>query len=382
MTTMQSKPAGAKPAAAATDRVFNFSAGPGVLPDEVIRQSQADLWNCGSSSIGIMELSHRGKVVDRIFEEAEADCRKVGNIPANYKVLFMTGGSSAQNFVVPMNLLPKDRTADYVVTGYWAQKTFEAAARSGGAWGKVHLAVTSKDTNHSYIPTQAQLKFSDNPAYLYYCANNTIYGTEWHYVPHAPNGAPLIVDMCSNIFSKPIDVTRYGLIHASAQKNLGPAGVTLVIVRDDLVEKGNKDIPDLLQYRTYPGEISRPNTPPVFAVYVMGLMFKWILKQGGLEAIGRRNQAKAKVLYDVLDASKFYKAHARPDSRSQMNVVFRCPTEALDDQFCKDALKAGLDTLKGHRATGGVRASIYNAMPDAGCLALADFMQEFERTRG
>ncbi len=383
MTTMQSKAPGAPGAArTTTDRVFNFSAGPGVLPDEVIRQAQDDLWNCAGSGIGIMELSHRGKVVDRIFEEAEADCRKVGNIPANYRVLFMTGGSSAQNFIVPMNLLPRDRTADYIVTGYWAQKTFDVANRPGGAWGKVHLAATSKDTNHNYIPTQAQLRFSENPAYVCYCANNTIYGTEWHYTPKVPNGAPLVVDMCSNMFSRPIDVSQYGLIHASAQKNLGPAGVTLVIVRDDLVEKGSRDIPDLLQYRTYPGEISRPNTPPVFAVHVMGLVFKWILKQGGLEAIARRNAAKAKILYDVLDASRFYKAHARADSRSLMNVVFRCATEELDDRFCKEAQKAGLDTLKGHRAAGGMRASIYNAMPEAGCRALADFMREFERKNG
>lgn len=383
MTTMQATSSAAAPGRpGASDRVFNFSAGPGVLPEEVLRQVQQDVWNCAGSGMGILELSHRGKVVDRIFEEAEADCRKVGNIPSNYKVLFMTGGSSAQNFMVPMNLLPKDRTADYIVTGYWAQKTFDQASRSGGLWGRAHLAATSKDQNHSYIPSASQLRFSDNPAYVSYCANNTIYGTEWHREPEAPAGVPLIADMCSNIFSRPIDVRKFGLIHASAQKNLGPAGVTLVIIRDDLVDRGSKDIPDLLQYRTYPAEISRPNTPPVFAVHVMGLVFKWILRQGGLEAIARRNAAKAKILYDVLDASKWYRPHARPDSRSLMNVVFRCPTEALDERFCKEAAQAGLDTLKGHRATGGVRASIYNAMPEAGCRALAEFMRDFERKNG
>ncbi len=383
MTTMQSKPgAVAVKSGAGTDRVFNFSAGPGVLPEEVLRQVQQDAWNCRGSGIGILELSHRGKVVDAIFEEAEADCRKIANIPANYKILFLTGGSSAQNHMVPMNFLPRDRIADYIVTGYWAQKTFEQAAKSGGLWGKANLVGTSKDKNHSYIPGPEQIKFSDNPAYVYYCANNTIYGTEWHRIPEVPRGVPLIVDMCSNIFSKPLDVTKFGLIHASAQKNLGPAGVTLVIARDDLIERGSKDIPDLLQYRTFVPEYSRPNTPPVFGVHVMGLVFKWILKQGGLETIGKRNQAKAKILYDVLDQSKWYKAHARPDSRSLMNVVFRCPTEELDDKFCKEAQKAGLDTLKGHRSTAGMRASIYNAMPEAGCRALADFMREFERKNG
>ncbi len=389
MTTMQTRGTSGAPGggtgakgAPGTDRVFNFSAGPGVLPEEVLRQVQQDAWNCSASGIGILELSHRGKVVDRIFEEAEADCRKVGNIPANYKVLFLTGGSSGQNHMVPMNFLPRDRTADYIVTGYWAQKTFDQAAKSGGLWGKAHLAATSKDKNHSYIPSQDQIKFTDNPAYVYYCANNTIFGTEWRREPEVPKGVPLIADMCSNIFSKPIDVTKFGLIHASAQKNLGPAGVTLVIAREDLIERGAKDVPDLLQYRTFVPEFSRPNTPPVFAVHVMGLVFKWILKQGGLATIAGRNEAKAKILYDVLDQSKWYRAHARPDSRSLMNVVFKCPTEDLDEKFCKEAQKQGLDTLKGHRSTGGMRASIYNAMPEAGCRALADFMRDFEKKNG
>jgi phosphoserine aminotransferase len=379
MTTMKSAPAGVK---AASDRVFNFSAGPGVLPDEVLRQVQQDVWNLSGSGVGVLEHSHRGKVIDRVFEECEADCRKVGNIPPSHRILFLTGGSSAQNHMIPMNFLPRDRTADYIVTGYWAQKTFDQASKSGGLWGAAHLAGTSKDKNHSYIPGREQLRFSDNPAYVYYCSNNTIFGTEWHRVPEAPAGVPLIADMCSDIFSRPVDFSRYGLVHASAQKNLGPAGVTLVVAREDLVERGSREIPDLLQYRTFVPELSRPNTPPVFGVHVMGLVFKWILRQGGLEAMAKRNAAKAKIVYDVLDQSKFYKGHARPDSRSLMNVVFRCPTEELDERFCAEAKKAGLDALKGHRSAGGMRASLYNAMPEAGCTALAQFMREFERKNG
>jgi phosphoserine aminotransferase len=353
-----------------------------VLPDEVLRQVQQDVWNLAGSGVGVLEHSHRGKVIDKVFEECEADCRTVGNVPANYKILFITGGSSAQNHMVPMNFLARDRAADYLVTGYWAQKTFDQAAKPNGLWGKANLAATSKDKNHSYIPGPEQIKLSDNPAYVYYCSNNTIFGTQWHRAPEAPAGVPLIADMCSDMFSRPIDFTRYGLIHASAQKNLGPAGVTLVIIRDDLVERGSKEIPDLLQYRTFTPELSRPNTPPVFGVHVMGLMFKWILKQGGLEAFARRNQAKAKIVYDVLDQSRWYKAHARADSRSLMNIVFRCPTEALDEKFCAEARKSGLDCLKGHRSAGGMRASLYNAMPEAGCRALADFMREFEKKNG
>jgi phosphoserine aminotransferase len=362
--------------------LFNFSAGPGVLPDEVLRQVQQDVWNLAGSGAGVLEHSHRGKVIDRVFEECEADCRAVGNIPPNFKILFMTGGSSAQSFMVPLSFLPEDRVADYIVTGYWAQKAFDQAAKPNGLWGKANLAATTKDKNHSYIPDAKQIEYSDDPAYVYYCSNNTIFGTQWHRVPDAPAGVPLVADMSSDMFSRPIDFTRFGLIQASAQKNLGPAGVTLVIVRDDMVERGNNEIPDLLQYRTFATDSSRPNTPPVVGVHVMGLMFKWILKQGGLAALAERNQAKAKIVYDVLDQSTWYKPHARPDSRSLMNVVFRCSTEALDDRFCVEATKAGLDCLKGHRSAAGMRASLYNAMPEAGCRALADFMRDFERKNG
>lgn len=384
MTTMQTAPAGSK--SAGSDRIFNFSAGPGVLPEEVLRQVQQDVWNIAGSGIGILEHSHRGKVVDRVFEECEADCRKVAGVPETHKILFMTGGASAQNHLVPMNFLPRGKTADYIVTGAWAQKSYDVASKlasfPGGGFGGAHLAGTSKDKNHSYIPGKDQLKFSASPAYVHYCSNNTIFGTQWHRTPEAPGGAPLICDMSSDMYSRPLDVARHAVIYAGAQKNVGPAGVTLVIIREDLMEQGNADLPELMQYRTYAPELSRPNTPPVFAVYVMGQVFKWILRQGGLAAVARQNEAKAKLIYDVLGASKFYEAHARADSRSLMNITFRLPSDELTEKFVKEAKAAGMDGLKGHRSVGGVRASVYNAFPKAGCEALAQFMKEFERKNG
>lgn len=387
MTTMKTAPAGSpsKPAPA-TDRVFNFSAGPGVLPEEVLRIVQQDVWNIGGSGIGILEHSHRGKVADQVFAECDADCRKVGNIPANYKVLFQTGGASAQNHLVPMNFMPAGTTADYLVTGHWAQKSFDAAAAlakfPGGAFGTAHLAFSSKDKNHSYIPSKDQLKFSSKPAYVHYCTNNTLYGTEWHRLPETPAGVPLVCDMSSDIYSRPVDISRYALVYAGAQKNVGPAGATLVIIRDDFMEQGSRFIPDLMQYRVFAPEFSRPNTPPVFAVYVMGQVFKWILRSGGLAAMQKHNEAKAKLVYDVLDSTKFYEPHARADSRSLMNITFRLPSDDLADRFVKEAKAQGLDGLKGHRSVGGIRASMYNALPRAGCEALAQFMREFERKNG
>lgn len=367
----------ARPAAG---RMYNYSAGPGCMPDEVLRQIQEDVWDCRNSGVGILEHSHRAKVFDAILGEAEQDCRDVGNIPSNYRVLFMTGGSTSQNFMVPMNLMPGDRsgTADYFCTGYWAQNSIDHAK----IFGTIHECASSKSANHSFIPSAAETKYSDKPAYVHYTSNNTIYGTQFHYLPAAPAGVPLVCDMCSDIFSRPFDVTKFGLIYASAQKNLGPAGVSLVIVRDDLVAKGRTDIPGMLQYRTFATTESRPNTPPVFPIYAVGLMLKWIKKHGGVKHFEKYNADKAKIVYDALDRSSFYKPHARKDSRSLMNVTFRCPTPALDDAFCVEAEKNGLDCLRGHRATGGMRASMYNAMPRAGCEALVQFMTEFERKHG
>ncbi|MBY0313077.1 MAG: 3-phosphoserine/phosphohydroxythreonine transaminase [Phycisphaerales bacterium] len=363
-----------------TKRLFNYSAGPGQMPEEVLKQIQDEVWNCRNSGVGILEHSHRGPVFDRILAEAEQDCRDVGNIPANYRVLFMTGGSTSQNFMVPMNLLPSNRSgsADYYNTGYWANQSMEHAR----IFGTIHECASSRPDNYTYIPRPEQVRHSNAPGYVHYTSNNTIFGTQFHRIPTPPNGTPLACDMCSDIFSRPFDVTKFGLIYASAQKNLGPAGISLVIVRDDLVERGNKDIPGMLQYRTFAAAESRPNTPPVFCIYAMGLMFKWIKKSGGTSYFEKYNAEKSKIVYDLLDRSTFYKPHARPDSRSFMNITFRCPTPQLDDQFCTEAAKHGLDCLKGHRAAGGIRASFYNAMPRAGAEALVSFMSEFERTRG
>lgn len=367
-------------------RIFNFSAGPGALPEEVLRQVQEDVWNIAGSGIGILEHSHRGKVVDRVFEECEADCRKVGGIPDNFRVLFLTGGASAQNHMIPMNFLPAGKEADYIITGNWSQKTYDQAAKMaafpGAQYGKANIAATSKDQNHSYIPADDQVNYSGRPAYVHYCSNNTLYGTQWQRIPRPPEGVPLFCDMSSDMYSRPVDFSKFALIYAGAQKNVGPAGVTLCIIRDDLMESASKTLPDLLQYRTFAPDQSRPNTPPVFAVYVMGQVFKWILRQGGLEPMQQRNREKAALIYDVLDSTGFYKPHARQDSRSLMNITFRLPNEELEKQFIKQAEAEGMDGMKGHRSVGGIRASIYNAFPRAGCEALAAFMREFERKNG
>lgn len=367
-------------------RCFNCSAGPGILPEDVLKQVQQDVWDIAGSGVGILEHSHRGKVVDRIFEEAEADCRKIGNIPAQYKILFLTGGASAQNHMIPMNFMRAGKTGDYIVTGAWSVKTWEQAEKmakwAGGVYGQAHLACTTKEANYSYAPSEAQIKYSARPSYIHYCSNETIHGVEFHHDLKPPAGVPVICDASSHIYSRPMDFGRCAMWYAGAQKNLGPAGVTLAIIHNDFMESASKEVPELLQYRAYAPELSRPNTPPVFAVYVMGLVFKWIIKQGGLSAMEMHNRAKAKLVYDVLDGSKFYKGHARPDSRSLMNITFRLPSEDLDDRFVKEAKAAGLDSLKAHRSVGGIRASMYNAFPLEGARALAGFMKEFERKNG
>ncbi len=369
------------------ERAFNFSAGPGCLPDEVLKQVQQDVWNVAGSGVGILEHSHRGKVVDKIFEECEADCRKVGNIPAAYKILFLTGGASAQNHMIPMNFMRAGRTGDYIVTGAWSIKTWEQAEKMqkwpGGVYGQAHLACTTKDANFSYAPNDSQIKYSAKPAYIHYCSNETIHGVEFHTDPKFPTGVPVICDASSHIYSRPWDFNRCAMWYAGAQKNLGPAGATLAIIHNDFMESASKDVPELLQYRAYAPELSRPNTPPVFAVYVMGLVFKWIIKSGGLAAMQKHNEAKAKLIYDAIDSSGgFYKGHARADSRSLMNLTWRMSSEALEDKFIKDAKAAGMDSLKGHRSVGGIRASIYNAFPKAGCEAMAQFMKEFAKKNG
>jgi phosphoserine aminotransferase len=358
-----------------TDRIHNFSAGPAVLPEPVLRKAQEAVWNVNGSGIGIIEHSHRGKVFDRIITEAEQACRALAGIPDDYQVLFLQGGASLQFSMIPMNLLPADRTADYLLTGVWSQKAIKEAKQVG----KVHVAATSEATNFDRIPRPDEIRYSTNPAYVHFTTNNTIYGTQWRSEPTGPADAPLIADTSSDMYSRPLDVRKYGLIYAGAQKNLGPAGLVLVIIRNDLIERGPKTLPTMLQYRTHAAEKSLYNTAPTFAIYVMGEVFKWIQAQGGLAAMAGRNEEKARKLYDYLDASEFFRGTAQPDSRSRMNVCFRAPTEELEEKFVKDAAKRGLDGLKGHRLVGGMRASIYNACPPAAVDALVLFMKEFER---
>jgi phosphoserine aminotransferase len=357
------------------DRIHNFSAGPAVLPESVLRKAQDAIWNVAGSGIGIMEHSHRGKVFDRIIAEAEQACRELAGIPDNYRVLFLQGGASLQFAMVPMNFLAPDRTADYLVTGVWSQK----AVKEAKPVGKVHIAASSEPTKFDRIPTPAEIRYSPAPAYVHITTNNTIYGTQWRAEPPVPNGVPMVADTSSDMYSRPIDVRKYGLIYAGAQKNLGPSGVVLVIIRDDLVEAGAKNLPTMLQYRTHVAERSLYNTPPTFGIYVMGEVFKWIQAQGGLAAMAQHNEAKARLLYDYLDESDFFRGSAERESRSLMNVCFRAPSEELDAKFIGEATKRGLDGLKGHRSAGGMRASIYNACPREAVEALVGFMKEFER---
>jgi phosphoserine aminotransferase len=359
-----------------TDRIYNFSAGPAVLPEPVLRKAQEAIWNIAGSGIGIMEHSHRGKVFDRIINEAEAACRSLAGIPDDYHELFLQGGASLQFSMVPMNLLPADRTADFLLTGVWAKKAVKEAKVLGRT---VHLAASSEATNFDRIPQPDEISYSSNPAYVHLTTNNTIYGTQWKTEPTVPAGAPLVADTSSDMYSRPIDVRKYGLIYAGAQKNLGPSGVVLVIVRKALVEAGPKTLPTMLQYRTFAADRSMYNTPPTFGIYIMGEVFKWIESQGGLAAMADRNAEKAALLYDYIDASDFFRGTVQPDSRSLMNVCFRAPTEELEGKFIAEATRRGLDGLKGHRSVGGMRASIYNACPRPAVEALVAFMKEFEQ---
>lgn len=368
----------------AAGRIFNFSAGPGCLPDEVIRQAQADLWDIDGTGVGILEHSHRAKTFDKVLADAEENCRKIGNIPANYKVMFLTGGATSQNFQVPANMLPDDAVAAFLTTGHWSDRTWEEVKVYSS---KCYEAWDGRPTKHTFCPSDSEITYTSKPVYVHMCSNNTLYGTQWRNadgsirLPKVPDGAPLVCDMSSDMYSRPVDVTKFGLIYAGAQKNVGVAGTTLVIAREDLLKPVRK-LPTMLRYDVQAKDQSRHNTPPVFAIYLSGLVFKWIIKQGGLASVHAANMAKAKFIYDALDSTPFYKGHARPDSRSLMNITFRCPTEALDDTFVKEATKNGMDQLKGHRNTGGMRASTYNAMPTDGCKALGEFMRDFARKNG
>lgn len=357
-----------------THRAYNFSAGPAILPEPVLKQVQQDVWDIADSGIGIMEHSHRGPVFDQIVNETIADCRDLAGIPDHYHVLFLQGGASSQFFMIPMNFLKSGVTADYLHTGAWSKKAIKEAK----LFGEVNIASSSEDENFTYIPSMEEMKFSANPEYVHMTSNNTIAGTEYGEIPQIPGDSPLMCDASSDIFSRPIDISRFGMVYAGAQKNLGPAGVTLVIIRDDLIEKGSDQLPTMLQYRTHSSKNSMFNTPPAMGIYVMGLVFKWIKSMGGLEAMAAHNQKKAAIIYDYLDNSDFFRGTAREDSRSLMNITFRGPNEDLEKQFIAESAKQGLKTLKGHRSVGGMRASIYNAFPIEGCQALVDFMKQFE----
>jgi phosphoserine aminotransferase len=358
-------------------RVYNFSAGPAVLPLPVLEEAQRDLVALPAVGMSVMEISHRSKAFDEIIHGAEADMRKLGGIPDNYKVLFLQGGASLQFSMVPMNLLTPGATADYIITGDWAKKALKEAKKVGAT----NVAATTESTNFKRIPAQGDLKLTPGAAYVHMTSNNTIHGTEWHHLPDVGD-APLVCDASSDMYARPIDVSRFGLIYAGAQKNLGPSGVTVVIVREDLLARSADTLPTMLNYRTHAENGSLYNTPPVFGIYILRLVLKWLVSLGGLPAIAKINERKANMLYDELDRTDFWRPHADKDSRSLMNVTFRLPNEELEKLFIKQATGAGFDGLKGHRSVGGLRASIYNAFPEQGIVDLVQFMREFERTHG
>jgi phosphoserine aminotransferase len=362
---------------ATVHRVYNFSAGPAVLPLSVLEEIQRDLVSLPGVGMSILEISHRSAAFESILAQAEADIRALATIPANYKVLFLQGGASLQFSMVPMNLLSPGATADYIDSGSWAEKAIKEAKRVGN----VNVAATTKGENYSRVPKQEELKLTPGAAYVHMTSNNTIEGTEYKDMP-AVGEVPLVSDTSSDMFSRPIDVTRHALIYSGAQKNMGPAGVTVVIVRQDMLERSNKSMPAMLNYAVHAENGSMYNTPPAFAVYALGLVMKWLLATGGLSAIAIANERKAAKLYGEVDRTGFYRGTAHRDCRSLMNVTFRLPTEELEKQFIKESTAAGLDGLKGHRSVGGMRASIYNAFPEEGVDVLVGFMREFERKRG
>jgi phosphoserine aminotransferase len=360
-----------------TTRIHNFAAGPAVLPLAVLEEAQRDLLALPGVGMSVMEISHRSKTFEDILHRAIDDIRALANIPSNYKVLLLQGGASLQFSMVPMNILGQGQTADYIITGGWAQKALKEAKRVG----KTNVAWTEGAEVFTRIPRQDELKLTPGAAYVHMTSNNTLFGTQWKGLP-AVADTPLVSDTSSDMFSRPIDVSKHALIYAGAQKNLGPSGVTLVIVREDLLARSQDTLPTMLNYKTHAENDSLYNTPPTFGIYVLGLTMKWLRGLGGLEAIARINERKAGKLYAEIDRTGFYRGTAARDSRSLMNVTFRLPSEDLEKAFVKESTAAGLDGLKGHRSVGGMRASIYNAFPEEGVDALVQFMREFERKRG
>ena len=359
------------------ERIFNFSAGPAALPQEVLEQARDELVNWRGCGMSVMEMSHRGKEYMSIQAEAEADLRELMGIPANYKVLFLQGGASSQFAMVPMNLYRGKASADYLNTGEWSKKAIKEAKK----YGAVNVVASSEDKNFSYAPTQDAWKLDPNAAFVHYTPNETIGGVEIFWTPETGN-VPLVADMSSNILSRPIDVSKFGLIYAGAQKNIGPAGLTIVIVREDLLGETVKGTPTMFDYKVAADNDSMYNTPPTYAIYIAGLVFKMLKAKGGIAAMEKTNRAKAKLLYDALDASSFYSSPVAVENRSLMNIPFTLKDAALDDEFIKGAKARGMVQIKGHRSVGGMRASIYNAMPIEGVQALVDWMKEFEKLHG
>ena len=354
-------------------RVFNFSAGPAALPESVLRQAADEMLDWHGSGMSVMEMSHRGKEFISIHAEAEGLLRELMAVPNNYKVLFMQGGAMAENAIVPMNMLRGKTSADYINTGEWSKKSIKETKK----YAKVNVAASSESSNFTHIPKRDTWRLDKDAAYVHICSNETIGGVEYHFTPDVGD-VPLVADMSSSIMSRPVDVSKYGLIYAGAQKNIGPAGLTIVIVRDDLIGQALPITPSAFDYKQQADNDSMLNTPPTYAIYIAGLVFKWIKAQGGLAGIEAHNRTKAALLYDLLDTSSFYSSPVARDDRSLMNVPFKLRDEALDEAFLKGAQSRSMLQLKGHRSVGGMRASIYNAMPMEGVKALVAYMKEFE----
>ena len=355
-------------------QIYNFSAGPAVLPKEVLQQARDEMLDWHGSGMSVMEMSHRGKEFMQIASEAEADLRELMTIPANYKVLFLQGGAHAQFSMIPMNLLRGKTSADYLDSGLWSVKAIDEAAR----YCQVNVVASSKDKNYTYAPAQAAWQLNPDAAYVHYTSNETIGGVEVFWTPETGD-VPLVADMSSHILSRPIDVSKFGLIYAGAQKNIGPAGLTIVIVRDDLIGQTLPGTPTMFDYKTHADHDSMYNTPPTYGIYMAGLVFKWLKANGGLAAMEKTNILKADLLYDYLDSTDFYHAPVAKENRSRMNIPFRIADASLDAAFLEQAGKQGLLQLKGHKLVGGMRASIYNAMPIEGVKTLIEFMKDFER---
>jgi phosphoserine aminotransferase len=367
-------------ATTAVHRIFNFAAGPAVLPVPVLEEIQRDLIALPGVGMSVLEISHRSKPFEAILAQAEADIRTLGGVPADYRVLFLQGGASTQFSMVPMNLLDAGATADYIDCGSWAEKAIKEARKVG----TVNVAASTKDENYARLPRQSELRLTPGAAYVHVTSNNTIEGTQYKSLPDT-GSVPLVNDTSSDMFSRPIDVARHGLIYAGAQKNMGPAGVTIVIVRADLLQRSiakKATLPTMLNYAVQAENSSLYNTPPAFAVYALGLVMKWLLQQGGLPAVAALNERKASKLYGEIDRTGFYRGTAARDDRSLMNITFRLASEELEKRFIKESTAAGLDGLKGHRSVGGMRASIYNAFPEEGVDALVSFMRDFEQKNG